>query len=267
MRAAYPRRAGLPWSKRVATIGELSDFNVSDLMMVISQRRRTGRLMIKSGGTEVALYFDQGELVRVGSSDIAFRIGRMLVRQGLLDTPRLLEALQLQAEAGGDVPIGEVLLGQGWITEDDLNRSLEEQTIEVLSRAMSTGPGVFSFDADLSVKRASDLTPMEPVALLRIAVERTEALAVLKEQLPDHLTPLFLNIPVPSLPDLQRALDPPESLVLGILRNGPRTYPELLAMSALDELTLGAAVLAVLRDGYVTTALQAPHRRLIAQAS
>jgi hypothetical protein len=252
----------------VATIGELSDFSVADLMMVISQRKRNGRLVIKSGGSEVALYFDAGQLVRVTSGDIALRIGRMLVRQGLLDTPRLLEALQLQTEADDDTPIGEVLLAKGWITEADLNRCLEEQTIEVLSRAMSAGPGVFTFDSDLTVKRANEVTPMEPVTLLKIAVERTEGLATLRERLPDYLTPLFLNVSIASLPGLQRSLDPPESLVLSILRSGPRTYPELLAMSALDELTLGAAVLTMIENEFITTAMHsADHRRLCAQAS
>ena len=252
----------------MATIGELSDFSVSDLMMVISQRKRSGRLVVKSGGSEVALYFDAGQLVRVTSEDIALRIGRMLVRQGLLDTPKLLEALQLQSEAEADVAIGEVLLARGWITADDLNRCLEEQSVEVLSWAMSVGPGVFTFDAGQTVRSANEITAMEPVALLKVAVERSDALAVLRDRLPDHLTPLFLNVPVATVPDLQRLLDPPEALVVGILRSGPRTYPEVLAMSALDELTLGAAVLTLIENETVGLATHhvAEQRRLLAQA-
>lgn len=239
----------------MATIGELSDFSVSDLMMIISQRQRTGRLVVKSGGEQVTLYFEGGQLVRVNSGDIALRIGRMLVRQGLLDTPRLLEALHLQSEAGADVPIGEVLLGNGWITEADLSRCLEEQSIEVLCRAMTSGPGVFTFDPDLQVKRSGDITPLDPVALIKIAVERTAALAVLHERLPDHLTPIYLSVPQTAVPDLLRTLDPPEAAIIGVLKSGPRTYPELAIMAALDEMSLGASVLTLLENEIITTSL------------
>jgi hypothetical protein len=235
-------------------VGELSDFSVADLMTVISQRKRSGRLVIKTGGNEVALFFEEGRLVRVTSTDIALRIGRMLVRQNLLDTPRLLEALHIQAESGQDTPIGEVLLKKGWITEADLHRCLEEQSIEVLSRAISSGPGLFTFDSELKVNRGAELPPMEPIALLKLAVERTAAMAILQERLPSHLTPIFLNVAQAAVGDLQLSLEPAESIVIGILRSGPRTFPELAAQSALDELSLGAAVLTLIENEYVTTA-------------
>ena len=250
----------------MATIGELSDFSVADLMTVLCQRKRAGRLTIKSGGTDVALYFDAGQLVRVTSEDIALRIGRMLVRQNLLDTPRLLEALHLQAEAGADSPLGAVLLRKGWITETDLQQCLEEQTIEVLSRAMCSGPGLFTFDASQTVERASDAGPMDPMILLKLAVERTGALAVLQKRLPNHLTPIFLNVPLAMIGELQLSLDPPEATVLNLLRSGPRTYPELLAQSALDELSLGAAVLTLIENEHITTVARPPASRQLAGA-
>ena len=193
----------------------------------------------------------------------------MLVRQNLLDTPRLLEALHMQAESGNEIAIGEILLKKGWITEADLHRCLEEQSIEVLSRAISSGPGLFTFDSNLKVSRAAELPPMEPIALLKLAVERTAAMSVLQERLPSHLTPIFLNVPQAAVGDLQLSLEPAESIVIGILRTGPRTFPELAAQSALDELSLGAAVLTLIENEFVTTAsqYQPGSRPLTARAS
>ena len=237
----------------MATIGELSDFSVADLMTVLSERNRTGRLIIKSGGNDLAMYFESGRLVRVTSGDIALRIGRMLVRQGLLDTSRLLEALHIQAEAGKSKPLGEVLLEQGWITENDLFRCLEEQSIEVLSRAMGSGPGMFTFDGGMTLDAASDLSPLEPMTLLKIAEERTAALAVLQDRLPNHLTPIFLNVSPGEITELQLSLGPAEGIVLGLLRTGPKTLPELSSQSAIDELTLGVAVITLQEMGSITT--------------
>ena len=157
-------------------LASFSDFSVTDLITVVSQRKRTGQLMIKTGGNEAGLFFEDGLLVRVASGDIALRIGRMLIRQNLVDTPRLLEALHMQAESGEDTPLGEVLLRKGWITQADLHRCLEEQSIEVLTRAMSSQAGVFTFDAGVRVSRSGDFPPMDPITLLKIAVERTSAL-------------------------------------------------------------------------------------------
>jgi len=266
-----PHGSALPdqvWRRqRVATIGELSDFSVTDLITVVSQRKRTGRLMIKTGGNEAGLFFEDGLLVRVASGDIALRIGRMLIRQNLVDTPRLLEALHMQAESGEDTPLGEVLLRKGWITQADLHRCLEEQSIEVLTRAMSSQAGVFTFDAGVRVSRSGDFPPMDPITLLKIAVERTSALSVLKERLPSAVTPFFLNVSPATVVDLQVSMDPPEAIVLGILRNGPVTFPELANMSALDELTLGAAILTLLELEYIATASQlAPGARTLSPA-
>ncbi len=240
----------------MATIGELHDFSVADLMTVLSSRKRTGRLVIKAAGNSVAMYFDDGQLVRVTSDDIALRIGRMLVRQGLLDTPRLLEALHLQAVAGEATPLGEVLLKKGWITEADLHRCLEEQSIEVLSKAMSSGPGIFTFDAGLKLNGKAELTPLEPMALLRIAEERTAALALIQNHLPGHLTPIFLNLPATELAEIQLSFGAPEGIVLNVLRTGPKTYPELSAQSALDDLTLGVAVITLLEAEVIATTAQ-----------
>ena len=240
----------------MATIGELSDFSVADLMTMLSQRKRTGRLILKSGGNDVAMFFEDGQLVRVSSGDIALRIGRMLVRQGLLETAKLLEALHLQAESKNSKPLGEVLLERGWITESDLQRCLEEQSIEILSRAMSAGPGLFTFDGGMVLDSSSDLAPLDPLTLLKIAEERTAALALIQDRLPNHLTPIFLNISGPELSELQLSVGPSEVIVLSLLRSGPKTWPELAAHSALDELTLGVAVITLMELGAIMTSAQ-----------
>ena len=70
------------------------------------------------------------------------------------------------------------------------------------------------------------------------------------------MTPFFLNVTPAMVVDLQLALEPAEGMVLGLLRNGPATFPELANMSALDELTLGAAILTLLEHEFVATASQ-----------
>jgi hypothetical protein len=131
----------------VSTIGELSDTGVADLIEILTRRQRTGRLTLKTGRQEVHLHFEDGRISLVSSADITLRLGRMLIRQGLLDTPRLLEALHAQAESGDKKSLGAILVEREWVTEIDLARCIEEQSIDALARTVGNEPGLFVFEA------------------------------------------------------------------------------------------------------------------------
>ncbi|MCC6790107.1 MAG: DUF4388 domain-containing protein [Thermomicrobiales bacterium] len=241
----------------MSTIGELSDFGVADLIDILTRRERTGRLAVKSGGQEVYLYFERGQLVLIGTTDITLRLGRLLIRQGLLDTPRLLDALHAQAESGSKKPLGTILIERGWITPADLARCVEEQSIEALARAVMDLPGLFVFDAGITRPAHLELSSLDPATLLAAAQERVDAILLLRNQLPPETTPLFLN---PATTGANRATDelgPPEAMVVSVLRTGAKTYAELSFHLALDELTLGVAVLSLIERG---TLLAGPER-------
>ncbi|GIW04364.1 MAG: hypothetical protein KatS3mg059_0984 [Thermomicrobiales bacterium] len=232
----------------MSTIGELSDIGVSDLIELFSRRERTGRLTVKTGGDEVRLVFDRGQLVRITSSDLSLRLGRMLIRQGLLSSAQLLEALHTQAEAADGRPLGTILLARGWVTETDLRRCIEEQSIEVIARIIDDQPGIFIWDPGLEAATQAEALPLDPGSLVSAARERTAALQMLRKQLPDPGTPLFLAAvtPVGTFPA-------PERMVISALRGGAKTLTELHAQLALDELSLGVAVLGLRQQGIIAS--------------
>ena len=55
---------------------------------------------------------------------------------------------------------------------------------------------------------------------------------------------------------MQLSVGPSEVIVLSLLRTGPKTYPELAAQSALDELTLGVAIITLTEMGSIMTSAQ-----------
>jgi hypothetical protein len=73
-------------------MGELRDIGVADLLYLLALRRQTGRLAVSSNGEEVSLYLERGQLVLVTSSNAGLRLGRMLIRLGIVDSDRLREA-------------------------------------------------------------------------------------------------------------------------------------------------------------------------------
>ena len=83
-----------------------------------------------------------------------------------------------------------------------------------------------------------------------------DLLTVILERLPSHLTPIFLNLPAVELAEVQLSFAAPEGIILNVLRSGPKTYPELSAQSALDDLTLGVAVITLLEAEVIATTAQ-----------
>src|SRR5215212_10482176 len=202
----------------MSTIGELTDIGVPDLIAIFARRERTGRLTIKAGGQEIFIFFDGGRLVLVTSSDLTLRLGRMLVRQGLLDAPRLLEALHAQVESRGAKPIGALIVERGWVTEVDLNRCVEDQSVEVLARVINDQTGLFIFDAGVPPPATFDGVPLEPMELLRAARERIDALRLLRQQLPDPGTQYILSQHAADM--MADDLASPEAMVVHALRSG-----------------------------------------------
>lgn len=237
----------------MSTMGELSDIGVEDLIEILTRRGRTGRLAVKSGGEEVHLYFEQGRLVLITSTDLTLRLGRMLIRRGLLDTPRLLEALHAQAESGNRKPLGSILCERGWIARAELGVCIEEQSIEALARAVMNLPGLFVFDAGIRRPDHIESSSLDPERLLSAARQRIDALIEIREQLPPAGTLLFLDSAALGAEQATKELDPPETMVVSALRRGAKTFAELSFHLALDDLTLGAAVLSLIERGSIIT--------------
>ena len=232
----------------MSTIGELSDISVQDLIEIFSRRKRTGRLTVRIGDHEVQLFFQGGRLICVTSSDLTLRLGRMLIRQGMLSSHDLLEALSVQAENGNQRPIGAILVEKGWVTEDDLSRCVEEQSIEALARVISDLAGMFVFDAGPLSPGNVEPVSLTPEELLRKASERARNLKDIRGRLPRPSAPLTISAEgTGSIAQLPTA----ESMVMSALRSGAKSLAELTWQMALDERTLGEAVLSLCDRGIV----------------
>ncbi|MFL5759023.1 MAG: DUF4388 domain-containing protein [Thermomicrobiales bacterium] len=241
----------------MSTIGELSDISVPDLIEIFSRRKHTGRLTIRMSDHEVQLFFHHGRLVFVTSSDLTLRLGRMLIRQGTLSSHHLLEALSVQAEAGNMRPIGAILVDKGWVTEEDLSRCVEEQSIEALARVISDQAGMFVFDAGPLSPGNIEPVPLTPEELLRKASERAQNLRDIRSRLPRPSAPLTITTEgTGAIAQLPAA----ESMVISALRTGAKSLAELTWQMALDERTLGEAVLNLCDRGMLVPGGEArPH--------
>jgi hypothetical protein len=224
----------------VSTMGELSDIGISDLIDLFSRRQQTGRLTIKADGRSVDLYLADGRLVLVTSSDLTLRLGRMLIRRGVINAQQLLDVLHQQAETGRPRPLGSILLSRGLVTEQDLARCIEEQSVEVMARVIAARHGIFHYLDGVAAPPHIELVPLQADRILQEATRRIEELHALRAELPAPTAPLFL---APGSTGSLDGLPEPQAGVAKMLRGGVGSLAELAESLPLDELTLGRAVL------------------------
>ena len=227
-------------------MGELADIGIADLLYLLALRRQTGKLTVSAHGDEVYLYLDEGQLIYVTSSNQSLRLGRMLLRLGLIDAVRLREALQEQEIAGRNHPLGSILINRGWATEDDLARCIEEQCIEVLARVISAETGVFIYAKGVTVSRRTEVVPLNAESILLEATRRTDELGTLRTLLPAPNAPLMVTYQIDAAAD---GLSDNEILIAASLQSGASSLAELTDQLGMDEMSLWRTIISLRERG------------------
>ena len=121
--------------------GSLAGFEVPDLLAFLGQGGRTGVLVLERPDKETKLFFREGRLVYASSTHELLRFGATLVRLGKVCAPVLDRALQKYRGAR----IGQALLSEKIVTEEELAAFLKVHVSEVIFHTFPWGDGLFTF--------------------------------------------------------------------------------------------------------------------------
>jgi hypothetical protein len=234
----------------VTFMGETVDVNVADLLSVLARRRLTGRLGITADGDEILLFLEQGRLVSVSSSSHGLRLGRTLVRLGILDQKQLEAAIQEQEMTGHGRPLGQILLDRGWVTSADLERAAEEQCIEALARVIVARRGTFMFSQEASPRVPGTLVALSIDRIVLEASRRADEMMTLRSLLPPPDVRLALAQPAPAG---SYGLTAVETRVAEALRSGAATLEELARQLPVEDVALWRAVVSLRERGFLVT--------------
>jgi len=229
-------------------MGEINDIGVADLLYLLALRQQSGRLSVVANGDEVSLYIEHGKMVLVTSSNMALRLGRMLVRLEFLTNDRLREALRLQEQMSGRRPLGSILIDGGFITEAQLHQCIEEQCIEVLARIIAAESGIFVFHRESRVSPQTEIVPLNSDRILLEATRRTDEITRLRTMLPDELAPLMLG---PTFESEADKMSDNEIVVASALYEKPTNLRELTDRVPFDEVTLWRTILHMRERGWI----------------
>src|SRR6185503_8970461 len=123
--------------------GNLRTMELSEILQWISSGHKTGTLHLERRSVQKKIVFRKGVIYTSWSNDPRESLGQFLVRDGWISEEQLFRAL-LQQEQEGSL-LGAILVGTGILTEDALRRSLQLKAEETIYDLFLWPEGRFDF--------------------------------------------------------------------------------------------------------------------------
>lgn len=124
--------------------GNLKTMPVLELLMWITQFRKSGTLRVTVGETSRELDFNKGSLTFSASSDQKGSLGRILIERGVITEEMHNRALELRAERS--IGVAKALSVLGLVPEKEILRYLQRKGEMEIAELFRMTEGEFSFD-------------------------------------------------------------------------------------------------------------------------
>ncbi|NOT30095.1 MAG: DUF4388 domain-containing protein [Planctomycetes bacterium] len=147
---------------------------VTELVGFLSHSGKSGLLWVTSPTETFVLEFARGNLVHATSNapPVAFRLGEILLAQGLLSAADLAEVIDF-AKAADDL-LGSYLLRTGRLQHSDLQRALAVQVQQLFHRLMDAENALYRFQEGAQLLRSQSLEVNITQLLLESARKKDE---------------------------------------------------------------------------------------------
>jgi hypothetical protein len=160
----------------VAYAGNLRQFHLGDILRLIGDGLRRGRLVVERGGLRADLYFENGFLLHVWRSGPTPALAQRFVAARLL-TPQQIAGISavvgIDPAQLADAQLVQIAIEQGMIMGDQLNEWTLRDVVDLLAVLFSWRDGDYRFE--------EGLTP--PPSRLRVALPIQSVLGMVMQGL------------------------------------------------------------------------------------
>ncbi|HEY6477782.1 MAG TPA: DUF4388 domain-containing protein [Polyangia bacterium] len=114
--------------------------------------RGTGLLDVRSDGLPTRIYFVEGRPVFAEDEALGESFGRLLMRQGVIsnaDFVRVIDEMNRAAAGNNPLRFGEVAIGLGILTSEQVERGLGDQVCAIITRSLQRGDSEWTFEPSL----------------------------------------------------------------------------------------------------------------------
>ena len=165
--------------------------SLPDLLQFLAAGRKSGTLKFDQGKITKQVYFKNGKIVGSKSNDPREYLGQVLLHYGKVDDGQLKSAREVQRTTGAK--LGEVLVEQGFLTEDEVLSILKTRTLDAIYDLFVWTEGDFEFYDEESLPDDLLLIEVEPNNVVMEGIYRIDELARYRTLVPSDRSVLELN--------------------------------------------------------------------------
>lgn len=165
--------------------------SLTDLLQFLAAARKSGTLKFDQGKITKQVYFQNGKIVGSKSNDPREYLGQVLLHYGKVDEIQLKVAREMQRTTGAK--LGEVLVEQGFLTEDDVLGILKTRTLDAIYDLFVWTDGDFEFYDDEPPPDDLLLIEVEPTNVVMEGIYRIDEFNRYRTLVPSDRSILELN--------------------------------------------------------------------------
>lgn len=169
----------------MALEGTLEDFSLADIFQLIGIQRKTGVLTLRRNDETIIVKFYGGQVIGADSSPkkLEDRLGKVLVKTGLISSDQLKEALNIQQKTLQK--IGFILTDQNYLSREQLKEALQIQIVQMVFRLFRWHNGEYYFDQKASVDPNSDdsIPPMSTESILMEGIQMLDEWPIIEKRI------------------------------------------------------------------------------------
>lgn len=213
-----------PLEKMASLWGYSESVTVGDVIQVLSQSGRTGKLQVHSDNKKAEVFFSRGavKFARLWGGSDEFLLGRYLIKEQLITKEVLNKLLQ---QKNKNVLLGERLIKMGLISREELNSALEEQTTEVIYEILKWEDSHYVFYPDeLSQEARLSTLSLNGGELLMEGYRRVDEWRLIGKEIDDFSMVVKETV---HASELRAELSHKEALVLDFI-DGERSIKDII---------------------------------------
>jgi tetratricopeptide (TPR) repeat protein len=231
----------------MAIKGSLREASLPDVIQLLHLGRRTGCLAITDRQNLGYIWFEEGRVTYASIVNRRDRLGDMLVRSQRITLEQLRQAVDAQA-SDRESRLGEILMGMGALTRDELQDYIRLQIEEAVYFLFTWTTGTFNFEAGVRPERQDFLVQINPEWLLLEGARRVDEWSLIEKKIPGFdvvFTADGSHEPTEEVPlsEAQQQLLP--------LLDGTRDVQQLVDETGMVEFEVGKALYGLITAGYV----------------
>lgn len=227
----------------MALEGSLIEFGLPDILQLIYFQKKTGVLTLSSRKDRAQLVFHEGNIMAADSLRRADenRLGRILVRKGLITEDDFRAALESQKSSGGK--LGNILIIKGLVAREDVTAAIAAQVKDTVIQLFSWKEGAYEFQAHpVTPGREAPLT-LDTQHLLMEGLRVLDEWSLIEGKV--TLDTVFMRKATPPMP-----LTPSEESVFAHV-DGENDVRSLTDLSGMDDFEASKAILSLMQKGLV----------------